>query len=76
MVDQGLLPDELLVERESVKELAAAVAELSEREQLVLALYYQEDLTLKEIGHVLQVSESRVSQIHTKAIMTLRSRLS
>ena len=76
VVDQGLLPDELLVERESVKELAAAVAELSEREQLVLALYYQEDLTLKEIGHVLQVSESRVSQIHTKAIMTLRSRLS
>ena len=76
VVDQGLLPDELLVERESVKELAAAVAELSEREQLVLALYDQEGLTLKEIGHVLQVSESRVSQIHTKAIMTLRSRLS
>lgn len=56
--------------------MAAAIEELPEREQLVLALYYHEDLTLKEIGHVLQVSESRVSQIHTKAIMTLRKRLS
>jgi len=65
-----------VIEKESVAELAAAIEQLSEREQLVLALYYHEDLTLKEIGHVLQVSESRVSQIHTKAIMTLRSKLS
>lgn len=76
VVDQGLLPDQQILEKESVEELAAAIEALSEREQLVLALYYHEDLTLKEIGHVLQVSESRVSQIHTKAIMTLRSRLS
>lgn len=76
VVDQGLLPDQRVIEKESVAELAAAIEQLSEREQLVLALYYHEDLTLKEIGHVLQVSESRVSQIHTKAIMTLRSKLS
>ncbi|HHT42812.1 MAG TPA: FliA/WhiG family RNA polymerase sigma factor [Firmicutes bacterium] len=76
VVDQALLPDQQVVEQESVEELAAAIEELPEREQLVLALYYHEDLTLKEIGHVLQVSESRVSQIHTKAIMTLRKRLS
>jgi RNA polymerase sigma factor for flagellar operon FliA len=76
VVDQGLLPDQRMIEKESVAELAAAIEQLSEREQLVLALYYHEDLTLKEIGHVLQVSESRVSQIHTKAIMTLRSKLS
>jgi RNA polymerase sigma factor for flagellar operon FliA len=75
VVDQGLLPDQQVVERESVEELAAAIDQLSEREQLVLALYYHEDLTLREIGHVLNVSESRVSQIHTKAIMTLRNRL-
>lgn len=76
VVDQALLPDQRVIEKESVAELAAAIEQLSEREQLVLALYYHEDLTLKEIGHVLQVSESRVSQIHTKAIMTLRSKLS
>ncbi|HPT84291.1 MAG TPA: FliA/WhiG family RNA polymerase sigma factor [Limnochordia bacterium] len=76
VVDQELLPDQQLMEKESVEELAAAIAQLPEREQLVLALYYREDLTLKEIGHVLQVSESRVSQIHTKALMTLRSKLS
>jgi RNA polymerase sigma factor for flagellar operon FliA len=41
----------------------------------VLILYYYEDLTLKEIGEVLQVTESRISQLHTKAIMRLRSKL-
>ena len=46
-----------------------------ERERLVLILYYYEEMTLKEIGSILGVSESRVSQIHTKAITRLRSRL-
>lgn len=49
--------------------------ELPENEKLVLALYYYEDLTLKEIGTVMRVSESRVSQIHTKAIKRLRQKL-
>lgn len=75
VVDHNALPDQQIVQAESVEELAAAVEELTEREQLVLALYYHEELTLKEIGHVLEVSESRVSQIHTKAISGLRSRL-
>lgn len=48
---------------------------LPENEKLVLALYYYEDLTLKEIGMVMQVSESRVSQIHTKAVQRLRLKL-
>jgi len=56
-------------------ELAAAIATLPEREQLVLALSYDEELNLKEIGQVLGVSESRVSQIHTQAALRLRSRL-
>lgn len=56
-------------------ELAAAIATLPEREQLVLALYYDEELNLKEIGQVLGVSESRVSQIHTQAALRLRARL-
>lgn len=65
-------PDEIVVQSETVDELARAIESLSEREQLVLSLYYDDELTLKEIGHVLNVSESRVSQIHTKVIMTLR----
>lgn len=56
--------------------LAKAIATLPEREQLVLALYYDEELNLKEIGKVLDVSESRVSQIHSQAAYRLRSRLS
>ncbi|MFE8069523.1 RNA polymerase sigma factor FliA [Marinobacteraceae bacterium S3BR75-40.1] len=56
--------------------LAEAIEELPERERLVLALYYQEELNLKEIGLVLGVSESRVSQIHSQAAMRLRGRLS
>ena len=56
--------------------LAKAISTLPEREQLVLALYYDEELNLKEIGAVLEVSESRVSQIHSQAAHRLRSRLS
>ena len=55
--------------------LAEAIATLPEREQLVLSLYYDEELNLKEIGQVIGVSESRVSQIHTQAAMRLRARL-
>ncbi len=60
-------------------ELKAALMErldeLKENERLVLTLYYYEKLTLKEIGRVLEISESRVSQIHSKAILKLRSKL-
>lgn len=55
--------------------LARAIEQLSEREQLVISLYYDEELNLKEIGEVLGVSESRVSQIHSQAAQRLRSRL-
>ncbi len=57
------------------QQLAQAIRQLPEREALVLALYYDEELNLKEIGEVLTVSESRVSQIHSQAVMRLRSRL-
>jgi RNA polymerase sigma factor for flagellar operon FliA len=53
--------------------LSLAISNLSEQEKLVIALYYYEELTLKEIGEVMQISESRVSQIHTKAVMKLRN---
>ena len=64
------------VEREAVKELIIkGINELPEKEKKVLILYYYEDLTLKEIGEVLNVTESRVSQLHTKAIVRLRAKL-
>ena len=55
--------------------IADAIARLPEREKLVIALYYYENLTLREIGEVLGVTESRVSQLHTKAVLRLRSRM-
>ena len=55
--------------------VADAIARLPEREKLVIALYYYENLTLREIGEVLGVTESRVSQLHTKAVLRLKSRL-
>ena len=59
-------------ERESVAE---AIQELPEKERLVLTLYYFEELTMKEIGELLKVTESRVCQIHTKAIVRLKTHL-
>ena len=68
---------EYLAEREAVqKEIVNALKKLEPKEQQVLILYYYEGLTLKEIGKVLDVSESRVSQLHTKAIQGLRYSLS
>jgi RNA polymerase sigma factor for flagellar operon FliA len=55
--------------------MAEAISSLPEREKIVVTLYYYEELTLREIGEVLGVTESRVSQLHTKAILRLRARL-
>lgn len=57
------------------KALAAAIADLPERERLVISLYYDEELNLREIGEVLNISESRVSQINSQAMLRLRARL-
>lgn len=71
----SLNPD-VIVEREEIKRvLMEAINELPEKEKMVLVLYYHEDLTFKEIGQVLQVSESRISQLHTKANLRLRAKL-
>ena len=62
--------------RSEMKEiLTRAIAELSEKEQQVLALYYFEELTMKEVGAILGVGESRVSQIHSIAVVRLRARM-
>lgn len=68
-------PANQLLEDERIEELAVAIAHLSQREQLLLSLYYNEGLTLKEIGQVLGISESRVSQIHTAVVLKLRAKL-
>lgn len=68
-------PDVVLEDREIRSEMRAQIRELPDRERTVIALYYDEGMTLSEIGDVLGVTESRVSQIHSKAVLLLRSRL-
>jgi RNA polymerase sigma factor for flagellar operon FliA len=64
------------LQKDSFKQaLADAIAGLPERERLVVAMYYDDEMNLREIGHVLGVSESRVCQIHSQATLRLRSRL-
>ena len=64
------------MQREGLKKaLTEAITQLPERERMVLALYYNEELNLKEIGLVLGVSESRISQIHSQAAARLKARL-
>ena len=68
-------PD-VIVEREEIRRvIIESIKELPKKEKMVLVLYYHEDLTFKEIGQVLNVSESRISQLHTKANMRLRAKL-
>ncbi len=68
-------PYEELMEREQMRALQQAIESLSEREQRVIQLYYYEGLTFKEIGQVLGISESRVYQLHTRAIARMREQL-
>jgi len=73
---QNRNPDAIVEKQEIKRVIVEAINELPDKEKKVLVLYYYEDLTLKEIGAVLGVTESRISQLHTKAIMRLRGRLS
>ena len=72
---QSLNPDTIVEKDEIKRVIVQAIDELPEKEKKVLVLYYYEDLTLKEIGQVLEVTESRISQLHTKAITRLRAKL-
>jgi RNA polymerase sigma factor for flagellar operon FliA len=73
---QGPEPQSALAQTELKEAIGEAIARLPEREKLVVTLYYYEELTLREIGEVLGVTESRVSQLHTKAVLRLKARLS
>jgi RNA polymerase sigma factor for flagellar operon FliA len=73
--DPGAIDPESEAQTSELKDrLADSIESLPERERLVVALYYYENLTLREIGEVLGVTESRVSQLHTKAVLALRGR--
>jgi RNA polymerase sigma factor for flagellar operon FliA len=66
-------PSEVLEEAGLLEQMAGAIKNLSEREQLILSLYYNDELTFKEIGNVLDITESRVCQIHARAILNLKA---
>lgn len=68
-------PQESLSKAHFKKDLAKEIAGLPERERLVISLYYDEELTLKEIGEVLGVTESRICQLHSQAVIRLKARL-
>ncbi|WP_102346920.1 FliA/WhiG family RNA polymerase sigma factor [Bacillus sp. Marseille-P3661] len=70
-----LSPEETIVKEELHAELAKTIQDLNEKEQLVISLFYHEELTLTEIGQVLNLSTSRISQIHSKALFKLRNTL-
>ena len=74
--EHGPQPQTAFAQTELREIVADAITSLPEREKLVITLYYYEELTLREIGEVLGVTESRVSQLHTKAILRLKGRLS
>ena len=75
LINHASSPAEHLDDSEFRHELVAAIENLPEREKLVLSLYYEQELNLREIGAVLEVSESRVCQIHAQALVRVRSRL-
>jgi len=68
-------PLDVLEQKDMAEEMGAALKNLDEREQLVLSLYYNEELTFKEIGKVLDITESRVCQLHARAIISLKAML-
>lgn len=69
-------PEKQLEEREQVEYLTKALAMLNEKDKTVLTLYYYESMTLKQIGNVLSVSESRVCQLHSRAILNVKKMMS
>lgn len=71
--ENNVTPEDALMKKAVIESLKNAVAKLNEKEQAVIDLYYNKELTYKEIGEVLDVSESRISQIHSKAITKMRN---
>jgi len=73
--DEMAQPQDIIENNEVLESLAVSIEGLTEKEKIVITLYYYEELTLKEISLILGVSESRISQLHSKAIVKLRNKL-
>jgi RNA polymerase sigma factor for flagellar operon FliA len=73
LYDPGSSPDDVVIREEEQERLARAIDQLPEAERQVISLYYHEGLTMKEVGLVLKVTESRICQIHAKAIARLKA---
>lgn len=71
-----LTPEDITVREEIKQSLTKAIESLQERDRLIITLYYYEEFTLKEIGKILNITESRVSQLHTRALSRLKAKLS
>lgn len=74
--DKRLTPHEVMEEKDVKRELEYALKKLPERERMIMVLYYHENMTLKEIGETIEISESRVCQLHAQAVMKLKNILS
>lgn len=70
--DQSPSPEEHILREEQIAQLANVIQQLNEKEQLVVSLFYKEELTFTEIGHIMGLSTSRISQIHAKALFKMR----
>ncbi|MDQ0270204.1 FliA/WhiG family RNA polymerase sigma factor [Cytobacillus purgationiresistens] len=70
--DRAILPEKRILKNETLAELSERITQLNDKEQLVISLFYKEELTLTEIGEVMSLSTSRISQIHSKAISKLK----
>lgn len=73
--ERGEQPEEKLLKNEVIEEMALIISKLNQKEQLVISLFYHEELTLTEIGQIMGLSTSRISQIHSKCIYKLRQSL-
>jgi len=71
--DKQVNPSEVFEDDDLKKQIVAGIRRLSEREQLILSLYYYDELTFKEIGKVLEITESRVCQLHARAVLNLKA---
>ncbi len=68
-------PEDIFEKKEIIETLGRIIDELKDNEKIVISLYYYEELTYKEIGHIMELSESRISQIHSKAILNIKNKL-
>ena len=69
------LPEDRLLKNEVIEEMTGIISKLNDKEQLVISLFYKEELTLTEIGQIMSLSTSRISQIHSNCIFKLRQSL-